>query len=263
MQITWEAAPSRDDIPLLVCRAAGTPLDAPVAVCVHGYGRQPLDMLEAFGPLAVAAGFVLVLPLFRDRGPFRQYQQLWSPRKPVRADLALLRALDRLAGQGCLSARRFCLFGHSGGGQFAHRLALLHPARVAALGIGAAGWYTWPDESWPWPLGLGAAEGFGAQASLEEFLSLPIRVWVGERDDGADEVLRDEPSITALQGDGRLKRAQRWVSALQQQAQQLGVTTDLALEVLPRAGHDFRVCQRRGGLANKVFAHFERVRASV
>ncbi len=256
--LAWLPAAARDDIPLLLYRPEGLPAGAPLAVCVHGHGRQPLDMLDAFAPEAAAAGFALALPLFRERGPHRQYQQLWRPRKPGRADLALLRALDNAAQAHALQTDSFFLFGHSGGGQFAHRFALLHPQRVRALGIGAAGWYTWPDTAQAWPLGLGAAEGFEARPALADFLALPVRVWVGERDDGADDVLRDEPALSALQGEGRLERARRWVAALQSSATAAGRTADIALEVLPRAGHDFRLCARRGGLAEKAFAHFRR-----
>ncbi len=258
MALEWVAADGRDGVPLLLYRPEGLRPAAPVAVCVHGYGRQPLDLLEAFAPHAAEHGCALVLPLFRERGRHRQYQQLWQARRKTRSDLALLQALDRIAHRHGLDVQRLNLFGHSGGGQFVHRLALLHPQRVAALGIGAAGWYTWPDPQRPWPLGLGAAEGFDTQPALAQFLRLPVRVWVGEHDDGLDEVLRDEPLLSALQGSGRLERARRWVTALHAAAAAAGIEPAIDLRTLPRASHDFSVCNRRGGLARKVFAHFER-----
>lgn len=156
-----------------------------------------------------------------------------------------------------LDVGKLNLFGHSGGGQFVHRLALLHPQRVAALGIGAAGWCTWPDAARSWPPRLGTPGGFEAQPAPTAFLRLPIRVWVGERDDGIDEVLRDEPELSALQGSGRLERARRWVAAMQATATAAGIEPRIELRTLARASHDFRVCNRRG-LTRRVFAHFVR-----
>jgi pimeloyl-ACP methyl ester carboxylesterase len=258
MALDWIAPVGHDGVPLLLHRPEGLRPGAPVAVCVHGYGRQPLDLLEAFAPHAAELGCALALPLFRERGRHHQYQQLWQPRRKTRSDLALLDALDRMAPAHGLNVEKLNLFGHSGGGQFVHRLALLHPQRVAALGIGAAGWYTWPDAARSWPLGLGTPEGFGSAPELAAFLRLPIRVWVGEHDDGLDEVLRDEPELSALQGSGRLERARRWVAALQAEAAAAGIEPTIELRALPRASHDFRVCNRRGGLARRVFAHFRR-----
>jgi pimeloyl-ACP methyl ester carboxylesterase len=243
-------------VPLLLFTPPGGARPAPVLVCVHGLTRQPLDQLEAFAPLARAHGFALALPLFRDRGEHRRYQQLRHARRGSRADLALLHAIDAAGATHGLDTGRLHCFGYSGGAQFVHRLALLHPRRVASLGIGAAGWYTWPDRAEPWPHGLADAEAtLGVHADLRAFFGLRIAVWVGERDDRPDEALRDEPRVVARQGSGRLERARRWTAAVARGAVAEGLRPDVRLEVLPRAGHDFLACHRRAGLADRVVAH--------
>ena len=68
------------------------------------------------------------------------------------------------------AAGPFYLFGFSGGAQFAHRYVLAHPDRVAAAGIGAAGWYTFPDSATPYPYGLGRGAG---QQPLREARNSP------------------------------------------------------------------------------------------
>jgi pimeloyl-ACP methyl ester carboxylesterase len=243
-----------EGLPLLLHRPDSLPPKAPVLVCVHGYTRQPLDHLQAFAPIATAAGFALLLPLFRDSGPHRMYQQLLHPRRGTRSDHALLKAIEGLAGSHDLDAERLHVFGYSGGAQFVHRLALLHPHRVASLGVGAAGWYTWPDHQRRWPQGLASAPepGHGA-APIDDFLRLPIALWVGERDNALDTTLCDDPELK-----NRLERAQRWATAVREQAALRGIAARVSLQSLPGAGHDFLACHRKAGLAGLAVAHAAR-----
>jgi poly(3-hydroxybutyrate) depolymerase len=250
------ASDGPEAVPLLLHQAPTLPSKAPLLVCVHGYTRQPVDHLQAFAAPAASAGFALLLPLFRDSGPHRMYQQLVHPRRGTRSDLALLEGIDRLADSQGLDTARIHFFGYSGGAQFVHRLALLHPRRVASLGIGAAGWYTWPDDQRPWPQGLSGAPVDSTSAlDMEAFLRLPIALWVGERDNAADTHLRDDPALNALQGPNRLERASRWAAALREQAAQRDIEARVSLDSLPRAGHDFLACHRKAGLADRAVAH--------
>lgn len=253
--------PAQPDGPLLMLMRPGhdrRPM--PLALCVHGYTRQPLDQLRAFAPLAAQLGFALALPLFDDRH-HRRYQQLLHPRRGTRSDLALLSALDAAAPRHGVDASRLFLFGYSGGAQFVHRFAMCHPGRTAALAIGAAGWYTWPDAQHNWPLGLADTPArLGAPIDLERFLRLPIALWVGERDTAADEHLRDEPELASLQGVHRLERARNWAAAVHGAAQTRGISNTLQVTVLPRVGHDFGSCDRKGELAARVMDFFDRHR---
>jgi dienelactone hydrolase len=232
----------------------------PLAVCVHGYTRQPLEQLRAFAPLAERLGFALALPLFDERC-HRRYQQLLHPRRGTRSDLALLHTLDAMAGRHSVDASRLFLFGYSGGAQFVHRFAMCHPHRTAALAVGAAGWYTWPDTQQSWPLGLADAQArLGAPIDLDAFLRLPMALWVGERDTAADEHLRDEPQLASLQGAHRLERARNWADAISGAGHQRGIANALTVTVLPRVGHDFGSCARKGELAARVMDFFDRHR---
>lgn len=249
-----------DGPPLMLLKPGRTAQPMPLAVCVHGYTRQPLDQLRAFAPLARRLGFALALPLFDDR-LHRRYQQLLHPRRGTRSDLALLNTLDAAADRHGVDARRLFLFGYSGGAQFVHRFALCHPQRTAALAIGAAGWYTWPDTQHDWPLGLADAQArLGAPIDLERFLRLPMALWVGERDTAADENLRDEPQLASLQGAHRLERARNWADAVRGAGRARGISNDVTLTLLARVGHDFASCDRKGELAARVMDFFDRHR---
>ncbi len=218
-------------------------------VCVHGFTRQPLEQAEAFAPLARQRGWALLLPVFDERR-HRRYAQLRAPtgRRRLRADLALIDLVERLAPRHSLPLEGWGLFGYSAGAQFAHRFALLHPQRVGALALGAAGWYTWPDAERPWPQGLADAP---LTPQLEHFIRLPLGLWVGERDVVTDRHLRDDEELNLWQGEHRLQRARAWAASLAMQRRDLGLPAP-ALHTIPRAGHSFVACHRRGGLAAAV-----------
>ena len=145
------------------------------------------------------------------------------------------------------------LFGYSAGAQFVHRFAMAHPQRVAALAVGAAGWYTWPDPALPYPLGwAGMADWLGRSPDAQAFLRLPTRVWVGDRDTLADDALRSSPELDDLQGGSRLERGRRWVQALHRACHASGLAAGATLHGVAGAGHDFAQCARRGALAESV-----------
>jgi pimeloyl-ACP methyl ester carboxylesterase len=229
------------------------PIAAPVPlVALHGISRNARAMWQAFGPLAAAEGRALLVPRFAD-GQWPRFQQIGR----ARPDLALL----DLFQQAGLADQRMDLFGFSGGAQLAHRFAMLYPHRVATLHLAAPGWYTLPDATLPWPQGLGAVpsrrlRGFDAAAltrlQLRQYLSLPVRLWVGAQDTVRDASLRQTADLDARQGKTRLERAFRYAEAFDRAARAMGLTPDIDLTVLPGCGHDFTECDQVGGLAARV-----------
>lgn len=225
-------------------------------VAVHGIHRDAQGQARRLAAAASAAGRIVIAPLF-DRRRYPNYQQ---PILRQRADIALLELIAQLQGRGLIHGRRFDLAGYSGGAQFAHRFAMLHPHRVGRLTLTAAGWYTLPHGQAPYPYGLGRPERrqpawtpLIAQG-IDDFLRLPIAVCVGEQDNLADAHTRRDPTLDALQGNDRLSRAHHWTRAVQDAAQARGITPRIQLHTLPRCGHDFGACVEQGGLSDILFA---------
>jgi pimeloyl-ACP methyl ester carboxylesterase len=222
-------------------------------VAVHGIRRRAMEQAALFGPRAAALGRAVVAPLF-DAERWPDYQRLGGSR---RADLALLALLQQLRAGGAAQGDRFELFGFSGGAQFAHRFAMLHPRRVARLSVAAAGWYTFPDAA-AYPYGLGQPQGRWSECAarmddaLDDFLRLPIGVCVGARDDVRDANTRSGAALDLQQGRDRRTRAVRWAEALSRAAARRGIDARAELALLPGCGHDFRRCIERGGLAGLV-----------
>jgi pimeloyl-ACP methyl ester carboxylesterase len=220
---------------------------APPLVAVHGIRRDARAQAALFGPRAAALGRVVVAPVF-DAERWPRYQRLGGG-----ADRALLALLQRLRSLGRLPAGRVELFGFSGGAQFAHRFALLHPGALSRLCVACAGWYTFPDAE-AYPLGLGGDSTRAARMRerIDDFLRLPIDVCVGALDTRRDRHTRRGATIDAQQGRHRRERASRWSEALAIEAAVRGHLPRVRLAVLPGCGHDFRRCMLRGGLAERV-----------
>jgi hypothetical protein len=142
-------------------------------------------------------------------------------------------------------------------------LQLVRPVgRRAPLAVGAAGWYTWPDTQAAWPAGLGgSAEALGQPIDLDAFLQLPMVLWVGERDNVADRLLRSDPGLVEQQGAHRLERAQRWAAAVRAAARARGLHQPAPVRLLSQVGHDFAACHRRGDMAGQVMDFFDQHRA--
>ena len=212
-------------------------------VAVHGLHRGAKAQASLLAPHAASSGQTVIAPLF-DRDDWPKYQQVVRKR---RADLALLSALDDLTMAGVSRTDRIELCGYSGGAQFAHRFAMLYPHRVARLTLIAAGWYTFPDSK-PFPYGLGTPTSRHnawqprSIGDLAAFLSLPIRVLIGNEDDVVDENTRSGPELDAQQGRTRRERAARWVSAIEDAARLSGFLPNIKLIELDGCGHDFRTC---------------------
>jgi len=223
---------------------------APVLVAVHGIGRAARSQAQAVMQRAAQQGRMVVAPRF-EASRWPNYQRLG--RSGQRADVALLSLLESIGFQWRVNTRRIALFGYSGGAQFAHRFALLHPHRVQNLCICASGWYAWPDEQPLPPVRPAKLGAIGPNSALSEqrmsrFLQLPIEVVVGANDCVRDQNTRSTPLIDAVQGPDRLTRARRWVSALQAAAQARDLLAPARLTVLPGAGHDFQQCLADGRL---------------
>lgn len=240
-----DPGPWLDDFRLLV-HPAGCGGRAEVLVAVHGISRNAAEILEAFRARA-GGSLTIVAPRFGGR-QFPDFQRLGLYGRGLRADLALDAALERCSAVTGADTARFHLFGFSGGAQFAHRYAMLHPHRIRSLHVASAGWYTMPDPDLRWPYGLGARRLARPMIrNLALFRRLPKHVYAGGGDTERDEALRKNPVLDRLQGRNRLERAERWAGAVGAES----------MTVIEGAGHDFMACCAPGkgpGLADLVLA---------
>jgi pimeloyl-ACP methyl ester carboxylesterase len=225
-------------------------------VAVHGVSRNALEQVRLFGEFADTFGAVVIAPHFTaDRFP--DYQRLGRKGLGPRADLALIRVLNEVQITTGFDTSQVDLFGFSGGAQFAHRFALVHPQRVRCLGLGAAGWYTLPDPAYAYPYGTAGAKGLDAvRLNVWAAARIPTLVLVGECDNRTDdEGLNRSAVVCRTQGKHRLQRARVWVKAMNDHAAQQGLPRAVALQLLPGVGHSFSQAVLDGALDLRVYAH--------
>lgn len=229
--------------------------DAPPLVVLHGISRNPGTLARLFTPEAERTGRTIIVPYFS----LKAWPHFQRPSKFARPDQALLSLLDKVASDWPDLAGPADIFGHSGGAQLAHRLAMLYPHRVAALHLAAAGWYCLPDGSMPYPYGLAPGlDAFSAKlvrrnsAALHDFLHIPTRVYVGTNDVTRDDALRKTPDLDAGQGLNRRARAHTYVSALNTAAASAGLQPRARLIELPGCDHNVVRAVTQNNLAARV-----------
>ncbi len=234
---------------------ATAPKGAPMLVTVHGISRNARQHMRMMMPLADRYGVVLMAPRF-PRKRFPAYQRL-APSADGRRPDALLRKAARELGQLVgASYRRLHLFGYSGGAQFVHRFVMRRPDRVASYAIGAAGWYTFPDETQRFPYGLRrGSDRTPSSLDADAFLRVPGLVLVGERDVTQDPALRVTARLVSHQGPTRFDRGINWSQAMNHAAAQRGLPPPVGFAPLARSPHSFALSMRRGGMGEKVFRH--------
>lgn len=212
--------------------------DAPVLVAVHGITRNAADHAFRFRTLAEQHGVVVIAPLFEDKH-YPRYQQVFD-KDGARSDRALFKMVKAVGSHVPCNIEKLNIFGFSGGGQFAHRLAMAHPDRVASVVIGAAGWYTFPDAERPFPFGLKEAPSLkGKTLSPEQFLSIKYDVVVGTEDTMRDASLRQSQRLDAQQGFNRIERGRRWVEAMNVAAESFGHMPRNSFRLLAGVNHSF------------------------
>lgn len=217
-----------------------------IIVAVHGISRDYQNHLAAYRKLADKLGCGLLVPEF-SRATFPRYQQLAKDAGSQRADTELNTLLIALRVQLQQPFLKIHLCGYSGGAQFAHRYAMLHPQNIASLVLCSAGWYTYPDSEFEFPYGVSNWPTWLGKLRLKEMMKLPTLVMVGELDTKREKSLRQSKALDAQQGRTRVERAVNWVDEVNKVKQQ---TSDGLVEFrqLPAVGHDFKASAESGGM---------------
>lgn len=225
--------------------------ESPILVLVHGITRRAAEQIFRFRDEADRTRIVLVAPHF-PKTTYGQYQQAVDRRGP-RADLALIDIVADVADSLGAGSSKVHLFGFSGGAQFAHRFALIHPERVASISLASAGWYTMPDEKRPFPLGIATHPVAGETFDLRAFLAVERHVYVGGEDRFQDDALRKSPRLDRLQGSNRVRRAKAWSKAMDAASERLGaIPPSSTFELLKGVGHSFASSAKRRSLPSRV-----------
>lgn len=224
-------------------------------VSVHGISRNAGEHARLFAPLADQYGVVLVAPLL-SRRDYGDYQRLGRTGSGRRADQALQRICREVESLTGAAGSKIRLFGFSGGGQFAHRYTMAFPEYVERVVIGAAGWYTYPDDTRKFPYGTAPTPRLtDLDFDMKRFLQVPACVLVGQWDIRNGPGLNQAARIRNQQGTTRLERGRRWIEAMNRAAMMHGTGTPYEFSILPGVDHDFTCAMNSGKLGQRVFSY--------
>lgn len=153
---------------------------------------------------------------------------------------------------GLPAGRRFLLYGHSAGGQFANRFLVRHPHRVAGAALAAPGRYAFPDPDVAWHYGMGrlrheahwdiADETLPVEADPDpdgwlEAACLPVTVVVGDEDTDPQPCRPGHCEDDWGDEATRIQIGRRWVERMNDLAERNGCRGRVGFRLVPGAGH--------------------------
>lgn len=223
---------------LYVPRAHQNPaVTLPLVVIVHGTQRTAERYRDAYRDFAEQHGCGVLAPLFpagiADPADLHGFKRIQF--HDIRFDRVLLDIVAEAGERYRVHTERFCLHGFSGGGQFAHRFAYLHPHRLTAVSIGAPGRITRISQDVPWSLGTADLhERFGTGLDLSALREVAVQLVIGAEDTDTWEIANPGPEEG---GNNRIER----ITALSENFHAHGI--DVRFDVVPGVGHQGRAVQ--------------------
>ncbi len=226
------------------------PEEAHILAAIHGYSGR-IDDADGiskvrntalkWASLAEEYGWVVLAPHFDEDRFNDAYQQLNLSvfGIGVRSDLRLNDLVEEVSQLiPGINSQKVYLFGFSGGGQFVHRYTAFHPERVLRAVAAGAGWYMWPDDGIPYPVGTATLLN-KADPKMDELLTSDLLVLVGT-EDTTDSSFRETYGfydLMKMQGATRWERARNWVSELRQIARESDIRASVQLGYAASTGH--------------------------
>ena len=223
---------------------------SPVLIVLHGSGRDAQSMRDEWVELADDFGLLVFAPWFTASafpgGSGYNLGNVYSngnapggaaPKPEGDWAFSVVEPLfDEVKRRTGNTSATYDLFGHSAGGQFAHRFVLFFPdGRYRRVVAANPGWYTVPDPDIDFPYGIGRSPIDGMTA---KYFERSLIVMAGDRDtDPSSAGLRHTPEADA-QGAHRFERAQYFYD--ESRRIRAGAAFGWRLVVVDGVGHDGR-----------------------
>ena len=144
---------------------------------------------------------------------------------------------DSVKSSLSLESEKYNLFGFSAGAQFVHRFIQFKPdARFDKVVAGAAGWYTVPDNSIPFPYGYN--NSILISTNLSDLLSSDLYIQVGALDNNPNSAGLRHNEYADAQGLNRVTRAVHFFETGQNIAESSNYNFNWSLHIIQGAGHN-------------------------
>lgn len=216
-------------------------------VSVHGTGRMIQANRDLFAEFAEYHNCIVLAPLFpanvRGDGNLSGYKYIEEG--GIRYDEVLIGMVDEVSQRYGISGDRLLMFGFSGGAHFTHRFTILHPERILAASMAAAGSVTLIDPEKPWWTGIrDVEERFGIAIDLGAYRGLPLHFVVGDSDQETWEITHQRGDPYFMEGANaagttRIERLQALARSFERQG------ASVHFEVVPGKTHEMAPMARR------------------
>lgn len=247
----FEVDVARGPVSVYAYRPASVTHSSPIWIVMHGVRREAyrhiaFDYYDVWARLADQYGALLLVPEFTaEKWPsFWNYTlgNVLSQRlQPIPWDHTsfyvveqAFRTAVRLSGS---TQRKFSLFGHGAGAQFAQRYVLHTGGRLVNRVVAAnPGWYMLPDHEYAFPFGLRGTTI--SSDSLRRAFATDFVLLLGQDDVNYAGGLRNDPQAVA-QGKTRYERGHFYFRRARSTAARLAAPFNWQLREVPGAGHEF------------------------
>jgi hypothetical protein len=212
--------------------------NTPVVFLLHGDSRTGREARDLGTRYALEGRFILLAPEFSERhfpGDSYSFGGMVDARLQMRPRhawtlLIIEQLFDHIRARWQLSATTYDAIGHSGGGQYLHRLVLFVPeARFRRAIASSPGRYAFPTST-PVPYGMG---GTDAPALLRKAFRRDFVLLLADR----DTTDRQRETEAMAQGTNRFARGLRFFAEASEQAVHLGVELRWQLRLNHGADH--------------------------
>ena len=215
----------------------------PIVFVMHGVKRDASTYRDYWELMADRYKLLLVAPEFsKDLWPKAAGYNLGDVANQPDREKWGFAAIEHIFDEVRDGQQSYVLFGHSAGGQFAHRFAIFRPDNRASVIVAAnPGWYTMPEwrkdkQAIPFPYSL--VNSPAGEADLRQALSKRLVLLLGEKDVDPDDENLNNSDGAKKQGDTRLDRGENFFKAATTAASDLGVKFAWDLVELPDIAHD-------------------------
>jgi hypothetical protein len=165
----------------------------------EGMAESFLNIRSPFSYVLKAPLLVPIFPRYKDlyTQALDRSALLTQKENLVRIDLQLIAmvddAIERLAGKGIESNKKFFMIGFSASGAFVSRFSAIHPEKIMAAAIGSPGGFpiapvaTWWGHNMTYDLGISDLDFVtGTPFNQSEFKKVPLFLYLGDKDDNWD-----------------------------------------------------------------------------
>lgn len=223
----------------------------PIFFVFHGMKRNAEDYRDYAIPLAKKYRAMVAAPLM-DAEQFPSHA--YARGNPGSAGDAFDRASEVirtiLAREGN-PRRDYYLIGHSAGGQFVSRYAVVEPVAARRVVAANPGTLAFPRLDWDWPYGLGGLPSrLREEANLRRYLAAPLTVFLGQADTNntVESGNFDASAEANREGAHRLERGRNFFESGRKLAEEKGWAFGWKKIETPGIGHDGKLMMNDLGM---------------